>query len=162
MITDEGGWLLGQMQLWIFNLAKPPFNDSNVRQAVADAINEKRMNEAAYFGLARPAYSVLGKTVPFWNEEVTEKHDSGDKARDIEKANRLLDEAGYPKTQAEEAKIWADSQKIISEDLPVLSIVEMPYTGAVRAEWKDVFPGVDAYLRIGETVCWTKGELPRR
>jgi len=274
VITDEGAKLIGQIQMWIFNLLKPPFNNIKVRQAVAYAINRQRMNEAAYFGLARPAYSVNGKDIPFWNEDVVEKYETGNQARDLEKASKLLDEAGYPrgkdgirfkttllymsgrpyegkvgevareelrkvgieldmqpvdrptfiekifsrwdfevssqqfsagphpfagipryikwsqhkaglypsnamgynnprleelfdksvtaKTEMEEAKIWAECQKIISEDLPVLPIVEMPYTGALRAEWKDVFPGVDGYLKIGETVWWTKGHLPKR
>jgi ABC-type oligopeptide transport system substrate-binding subunit len=73
----------------------------------------------------------------------------------------LFDKSVAAKTEAEEAKIWAECQRILSKDLPVLPIVEMPYTGAVRAEWRDVFPGIDAYLRVGETVWWTKGQLPK-
>jgi peptide/nickel transport system substrate-binding protein len=273
VITDGGARLLGQMQMWIFNLSKPPFNNIKVREAVAYVLDRQRINETAYFGLARPAYSVNGKGIPFWTESGLEKYETGNQTQDLERANKLLDEAGYPrgkdgirfkttllymsgrayegkvgevaredlrkvgieldiqpmdrptfiekifsrwdfdissqqfsagphpfagiprylrwsqhraglypsnamgynnpsleelfdksvaaKTEAEEAKIWAECQRILSKDLPVLPIVEMPYTGAVRAEWRDVFPGIDAYLRVGETVWWTKGQLPK-
>lgn len=58
-------------------------------------------------------------------------------------------------SDAEEAKIWADAQKILSEDLPLLPVVEMPYTNVYRAEWHDVFSSIDGVFDIGRTV-WTE------
>ena len=73
----------------------------------------------------------------------------------------LFEKSTMVKTEEEQAAIWAEAQKIVSQDLPVLPIVEMPYTNAWRAEWRDVMPGIDGVLRAGgETVWWTKGELP--
>lgn len=272
VISEEGATAHGQVQMWIFNLLEPPFDKLEARQAVAYALDKQKINSTVYFGLARPAYSINGKDNPFFNEDVVEKYETGSQDRDIERANQLLDQAGYSrgqdgvrfkttllymsgrpyagkvgevaredlrkvgieldmlpidrptfierifsrwdfdvssqqfsagphpyagipryikwsqhkagvypsnamgynnprveslfeqstrvKTEEEQAQIWAEVQKTISEDLPVLPIVEMPYTNAWRAEWRDVMPGIDGVLRAGgESVWWTKGEL---
>ena len=58
-------------------------------------------------------------------------------------------------TDEEEAQIWADVQRILSEELPILPVVEMPYTNVHRAEWHDVFSSIDGVFDVARTV-WTE------
>jgi peptide/nickel transport system substrate-binding protein len=73
------------------------------------------------------------------------------------KLEALFTQSTTAASEAEEAKIWAEVQKILSDDLPVLPIVEMPYTNCYRSEWKDVFSSIDGVFDVGRTVWWTKG-----
>ena len=272
VITNEGAGVQGLVEMWFFNLLQPPFDNLKVRQAFAYLMNRNRINETVYYGLARPTDTVLGKTTPFWNETVTKKYDMGGEEQNVAMANKLLDEAGYPRkadgtrfkttllymsgrpyagkigevvgdslkkagvqldmapmdraafiekthgkwdytlseqqlsssahpfvgiprylewsmhkaglypsnatgynnpkvdalfaqstgaaSDEQEARIWAEVQKTLSEDLPVLPIVEMPYTNVYRSEWKEVFSSIDGVFDVGRTVWWTKGQLP--
>jgi peptide/nickel transport system substrate-binding protein len=72
-----------------FNVAKPPFNDVRVRQAVAYGINKKEMMEGIYHGYG----DVVNQPFPrrsLWYCDVPEL------GRGIQKAKALLKEAGYP------------------------------------------------------------------
>jgi peptide/nickel transport system substrate-binding protein len=48
-----------EVQRWHFNLARPPYNDKRVRQAVSLAIDRDRLIKEAMLGYARPAVSPL-------------------------------------------------------------------------------------------------------
>src|SRR5690606_11401877 len=255
VVTDEGAGLQGLIEMFHFNLKRKPFDDLRLRQAFAHLLDRDLINRVVYYGLARPTASAIGRTVPFWNEEVLTKYDKGSPEANIAEAERLLDEAGYARdasgnrftltllymsgrpyagkvgevfndnlskvgirlntqpmdrpafierthtqydfqiseqqfssgphpylglpryllssqhqpgiypanamgyenpeidelftasteaaSEDEEAEIWAKVQKIMSDDLPVLPIVEMPYTNVYRSEWHDVFSSID-------------------
>ncbi|MCL4187103.1 MAG: ABC transporter substrate-binding protein [Rhodobacteraceae bacterium] len=64
-------------------------------------------------------------------------------------------------SDAEEAEIWARVQRILSDDLPVIPIVEMPYTNVHRSEWRDVFSSVDGVFDVTRTV-WSVNGRPTR
>jgi peptide/nickel transport system substrate-binding protein len=273
VVTSEGAGLQGLVEMWHYNLLKPPFDNLKVRQAVAHLVDRDTINKIIYYGLARPTVSVLGETTPFASETVEVKYDAGSMEKNIEAANKLLDEAGYPRkaggirfkttmlymtgrpyagklgevvadamkkvgiemtmtamdraafierthskwdfelaeqqfssgahpyvgvpryllwsqhkagvypsnamgynnpkieelfkksvtaaSDKEEGEIWAEVQKIVSQDLPVLPIVEMPYTNVYRSEWKDVFSSIDGVFDVSRTVWSTKGK-PKR
>jgi peptide/nickel transport system substrate-binding protein len=80
---------LGCSGLW-FNLSKPPFNDKRVRQAVAYAIDKKKVMGGVFWG--------LGETVnnqPFLDRSrlfIPVK----DREPDLAKAKQLMAEAGFP------------------------------------------------------------------
>ena len=61
----------------------------------------------------------------------------------------------------EEAKIWGEAQKILSDDLPILPVVEMPYTNVYRAGWHDVFSSIDGVFDISRTVWSEDGSETR-
>lgn len=81
--------LPGNNVIW-FNNEKPPFNNKNLRHAVAYAINKKELQDGAFWGLVPPL-----NNQPFPNDsrfyipvQVREQN--------IAKAKQLLAEAGYP------------------------------------------------------------------
>ena len=78
---------------------RPPFDDKNVRIAMQKAINLEELNFAYYQGDGDPtpwghAGQVTGMAVPYaeWPEEVKWQYEY-----DQAEAERLLDEAGYPR-----------------------------------------------------------------
>ena len=68
---------------------KKPFDDHRVRQAVAYAIDKEGLIEAGYNGCAEPAPSMCPVSM-------RGHHPMHDRRRDLDKAKRLLKEAGYP------------------------------------------------------------------
>ena len=73
-----------------FNLRDPILKDVRVRQAIAYALDRRPMIEYLWRGLAQPAKSVLPVQSWAYNGNVP------DYAHDSEKANHILDAAGYP------------------------------------------------------------------
>ena len=71
------------------NNLKKPFDDKRVRQAVAYAVDKKRLIEAAYNRIADPAVTMCPRSMAGY-------HDIEDRKPDVEKAKKLLAEAGYP------------------------------------------------------------------
>ncbi len=73
-----------------FQDPKNPFHDKRVREAVSFAIDRRAMNEAEAGGMGRPSGNWINNDVQYaieWPEF----------ERDVEKAKRLMAEAGYPK-----------------------------------------------------------------
>ncbi len=68
---------------------KKPFDDMRVRQAVAFAIDKKRIIATAYDNLAKPAVSMCPETMAGFSKALI------DRVRDTKRAKRLLAEAGY-------------------------------------------------------------------
>lgn len=73
------------------NVTKPPFDNPKVRQAVAYALPYQKIMDAVLFGLAEPLYGAKpgAPTQVAWPQ-------AHGYTTDIDKARRLLAEAGYP------------------------------------------------------------------
>jgi peptide/nickel transport system substrate-binding protein len=82
---------IGPLMWLAFNLGKPPFEDLRVRQALAHAIDRDYLVRKLFNGKARTATGPISPGNLFYTDEV-EPYDL-----DVNKANRLLDEAGYPR-----------------------------------------------------------------
>ncbi|HEX5138285.1 MAG TPA: ABC transporter substrate-binding protein [Planctomycetota bacterium] len=68
---------------------KKPFDDVRVRQAVAFAIDKRRIIAAAYNNIGKPAVSMCPETMVGFDRTLI------DRTRDVGRAKRLLAEAGY-------------------------------------------------------------------
>jgi len=79
-----------EVQYLGFNLRDPILKDVRVRQAIAYALDRRPMIEYLWRGQAQPAHSVLPPQSWAYNGDVP-AYD-----HDPVKANKLLDEAGYP------------------------------------------------------------------
>ena len=112
--------MLGCNGIWI-NVSKPPFHDKRVRQALAYAIDKKKVLEGVFWG--------LGETVnnqPFLNRSRL-YIPVMDRDPDMAKAKKLLAEAGYPqgfKTEilAYHLKFDVDTAEVVSGQLQKIGI----------------------------------------
>ena len=74
-----------------FNTRKEPFNDVRVRQAIGYAINDQDIIDAVTLGAAKPTNSSINTKVFGYNPDAYKYE------QDLEKARKLMAEAGYEK-----------------------------------------------------------------
>jgi peptide/nickel transport system substrate-binding protein len=91
VMTHNGFKGIGPIYWMAFNLRKKPFNDVRVRKAMAYAIDRKFIVDAMFKGETSGETGPISSSNPFYSPHVNLYN------RDFEKANRLLDEAGYPR-----------------------------------------------------------------
>lgn len=75
------------------NVKKPPFDDLRVREAVALALDKRRIVQAGWEGRAQPAVTPVPPNLPANAQGLV------DRVRDLARARRLLDEALGPVTR---------------------------------------------------------------
>ena len=90
VVTPRGHAGLGAINWLAFNLLREPLNDKRVRQAIAHAIDADFIIEHLHQGRSRRADSPIAPGSPFYEPDVPAFEVN------LDKANRLLDEAGYP------------------------------------------------------------------
>lgn len=81
-----------------FNTKKKPFDNPKVRRALSHAINKKAILDAVYLGNGMAAKNVIPPTIWSYNDAVK------DHEYNVEKAKKLLTEAGYP--NGFETELW--------------------------------------------------------
>ena len=94
--TTKGYEMLSPMVMLDFNTKKKPFDNVKVRQAIAYAIDRKFVVDNVWFGFGKPATGPISsnfKATGMYTAEV--KNYNVPNGIDI--ANKLLDEAGYPR-----------------------------------------------------------------
>jgi peptide/nickel transport system substrate-binding protein len=92
IVTHSGREGLGVLLTLVMNLDNPILANQKVRQAIAYAIDRDLINERVYLNQQKVAQSLVSSTVSWAFNPDVQKYDY-----DPERANRLLDEAGYPK-----------------------------------------------------------------
>lgn len=82
----------GIMQWIVFNVdgSRPYISDLNVRKAILLAVDRKEIAEKLYQGMVKPAESWYSTLIKWADNPDIRMPD-----RDVEKANQILDEAGY-------------------------------------------------------------------
>lgn len=94
LVVETGGYgMMPGITLLIFNTTKPPFDKKEVRQAVSYAIDRQFIVDAVWHGVGKPATGPMHSSLPYFSADVR-RYDVPDR---IAIANRLLDEAGYPR-----------------------------------------------------------------
>ncbi len=86
----DNGLGVGTADMMLINLDSPILSNSDVRRAIAHALDREAMNEVAFFGEGKAATSHVASTVPFYTDEFNVEYDPS-------RAEELLDEAGYPR-----------------------------------------------------------------
>jgi peptide/nickel transport system substrate-binding protein len=108
----------------MFNVAKPPFDNKLVRQAMAYAIDRSKIVKLAFYGYGRPIYGgILGYQTWSWANNPA----SRDRFRyNPERAKQLLAQAGYPNcfsvpilTSADD-QMHIDTSQVVVEDLKAI------------------------------------------
>ncbi len=93
VVIKKGFKGIGPMYWLAFNLRKKPFDDVRVRKAMAYAIDRKFIIDTMFKGETNMETGPISSNSPFYSSDVTLYE------QDFEKANRLLDEAGYPREE---------------------------------------------------------------
>ncbi len=90
-ITQRGYEALGATNYLEFNHRKPPLDDNRVRKAIAYAIDKKFIVDSLLSGESVRLDGPLTHDNPFASADIMRYE------LDLDKANRLLDEAGHPR-----------------------------------------------------------------
>lgn len=80
----------GVNRVLYLNIARGPFTDVNVRRAFQSAVDRATAVKAAFFGTLKPADNVLGPSTLYYDPSIASQW-----GFDVNKANRLLDDAGW-------------------------------------------------------------------
>jgi oligopeptide transport system substrate-binding protein len=87
----------GALTYYSFNTSRPPFDDVRVREALSIAIDRDRISEDQLGGATEPAKKFLPAQVTGTNDAAHPQAPLLE--RDVERARKLLAEAGYPEGQ---------------------------------------------------------------
>ena len=90
-MDDNGSEGLGPIMWLEINLRKKPLSDVRVRKAMSMAIDRKIIADIIWFGLGVPARTAVVHQNPFSDKKLPAFEFN------IDKANKMLDEAGYPR-----------------------------------------------------------------
>lgn len=91
-LSTHGYAQAGPLAQLFFNLRTPQLQDIRVRRAIAHAIDVPDLIERVWRGFAEPAATAISPKTPEFHDPELRHH-----AFDHDRANRLLDEAGYPR-----------------------------------------------------------------
>lgn len=124
----------------------PKFQDKQLRQAMAYAIDNKSVAEKMYDGLRFPATSLIPPFFAGWHDETAKGY-----SFDPEKAKELLDAAGYKDTDGDGLREDKDGKKftINFASMSGGDIAE-PLAKFYMQNWKDV--GLDVQLVDGRLI----------
>jgi peptide/nickel transport system substrate-binding protein len=91
VVTSKGYEAIAPIYFLEFNLRKDIFKDVRVRQAIAYAMDRDFITGKLHGGFSKAASGPLHSSFPWYTDQVKMYE------TDLDKANQLLDEAGYPK-----------------------------------------------------------------
>ncbi len=118
------------------------FRDIRVRRALSVAIDRHEINQAVYYGLARPSSNTVLPSSPLFREEYQKAWTQFD----LELAGKLLDEVGLTKRNDEGIRLLSDGRimQIVVETAGE-STEETDVLELVRDNWRKV--GVELFVR---------------
>jgi ABC-type transport system substrate-binding protein len=114
------------------NYGRPPLDDVRIRQAMNYAINRDEINKVAALGLGQPSSAILPKE--HWaHDPATANYYTFD----IDKAKKLLAEAGHPNGVDIEGWGWSDQVAMQRQELIVTQLAK----AGIRVKLTLVAPG---------------------
>lgn len=127
------------------------FRDVRVRRALSIAINRDEINQAVYFGLAKPSNNTVLATSPLFKEE----YQTAWTQFDIKEANKLLDEVGLTKRNDEGIRLLPDGRpaEIIVETAGE-STEESDVLELIRESWAKI--GIKLFTRVTQRDVFRK------
>lgn len=84
--------MVGVTNMYGLNLRREIFQDVRVRQAISWALDRDRINQQVFFNTGVPTAQIVPPSHPWYSPDAPTYQ-----PRDLERANALLDEAGYPR-----------------------------------------------------------------
>lgn len=102
-VTYDGYEAAGPINWLEFNVRHKPLNDRRVRQAIAYATSRDFIVDQLFEGKAKIATGPIVQSSPYYSSHVEMYK------QDLDKANKLLDEAGYPKKGASRFVLTLDT-----------------------------------------------------
>ena len=141
-----GPYFLRGSGAFILNMQKPPFDDVRVRHAMQMALDLETINDTFFGGFARPEpMGMIGFAFPEYNSPFEEWPEEVKQywRYDPEGAEKLLDEAGYPRgADGVRFKVTYDHRDVWDIGWPEVAI---SYWAAI---------GVDVTINIVDTATW--------
>jgi peptide/nickel transport system substrate-binding protein len=92
-VVEQGGEGAATNEFLLINVRNKPLSDVRVRQALAHAIDREQIVQKSLFGEGKVAHSFVNSGLGWIFEPAPDVY----RKVDTDAANRLLDEAGYPK-----------------------------------------------------------------
>jgi peptide/nickel transport system substrate-binding protein len=144
-VTEAGSNVVNYMSL---NQKIAPFNDLNVRKAMAAMIDRKLLSERAFQGQAEPLYSLIPKSFDVSEPVFQTAYGDGDYAKaktflqaaGFSEAKPLVFEIWYPSASTTRAVVASTLKEAIETNLPGLVQVEVNSTEAATL-WENVEKG---------------------
>jgi peptide/nickel transport system substrate-binding protein len=91
LIVEKMGEAVGPNNWLAFNLKRKPLDDKRVRQAISYAIDREFITKRLHLGISKISTGPIVPASPYYSEQVEHYN------MNLDKANALLDEAGYAK-----------------------------------------------------------------
>ncbi len=137
-----------QIRYIVFNHKMAPFDNKQVRQAIAYAVDRQAIVDKAFQGTHDPLYSMV--PMGMWS------HIDAFPERDVEKAKALLQEAGYSADNPLEIDLWwtpthygdteADVAQVVKESLEETGMIKVNLQSAEWATYTDQFGSMGMFL----------------
>jgi peptide/nickel transport system substrate-binding protein len=145
-VTTKGYEMISPVVEILINTKRPPFDNEKVRQAVSYAVNRKFAIDNVWFGFGKPATGAISsnfQAAGLYTPNV--RNYSVPNA--IEIANKLLDEAGFPRK--------ADGTRFeIVHDITPYGEEWQRFGEAVQQQLAQI--GIKATLRYEDVATWLK------
>ncbi|MGD1854170.1 MAG: ABC transporter substrate-binding protein [Leptolyngbyaceae cyanobacterium] len=152
--ADQGGWNVIEAGSTVVNYMSlnqkiAPFDDLNVRKALAAMVDRNLINERAFQGQAEPLYSLIPKSFDVHEPVFETAYGDGD----YEKAKGFLADAGITEANPLEFEIWYPTasttrsvvastlKEAIESNLPGLVNVQVS-TAEAATLWENVENGI--------------------
>ena len=145
-VTTKGYEMVSPVVELLINTKRPPFDNVKVRQAVSYAVNRKFAIDNIWFGFGRPATGAISSNFRA-SGLYTDMVRNYSVPNGIELANKLLDEAGFPRK--------ADGTRFeIVHDITPYGEEWQRFGEAVQQQLAQV--GIKATLRYEDVPTWLK------